>query len=63
MDRSSFNQDFVVAPSTRAKTRQPAKKGRWREIEAIQDQKRLQEELQQYGCTLDLEELAAELEL
>lgn len=63
MDRNSFNQNLVDAPSKRPKTRGAAKKGRWREIEAIQDQKRLQEELQQYGCTLDLEELAAELEL
>ncbi|MBU3823436.1 MAG: DUF3545 family protein [Candidatus Oceanisphaera merdipullorum] len=63
MERNSFNQDFVDAPVSRPKTREAAKKSRWREIEALQDQKRLQAELQQYGCTLDLEELAAELEL
>ena len=63
MERNSFNQEFVDAPVKRTKTREPAKKSRWREIEALQDHKRLQEELQQYGCTLDLEELAAKLEL
>ena len=63
MERSSFDQELVVTRSPRTKTREPAKKSKWREIEAIQDQKRLQEELQQFDCTLDLEELAAELEL
>ena len=63
MDRNSFDQDLADAPVKRPKTREAAKKSRWREIEALQDHKRLQEELQQYGCTLDLEELAAELEL
>lgn len=63
MERSSFNQELVVTESPRSKSRGPAKKSKWREIEAIQDQKRLQEELQQFDCTLDLEELAAELDL
>ena len=63
MERSSFNQELVVTESPRAKSRGAAKKSKWREIEAIQDQKRLQEELQQFDCTLDIEELAAELDL
>ncbi|GGB31778.1 hypothetical protein GCM10011502_00910 [Oceanisphaera marina] len=63
MERSSFNQELVVTESPRAKSRGSAKKSKWREIEAIQDQKRLQEELQQFDCTLDIEELAAELDL
>lgn len=56
MDRNSFNQDQVIVEPTRAKTRQPAKKSRWREIEAIQDQKRLQKELQQFDYALDFED-------
>lgn len=56
MERSSFDQESVVERSPRAKSREPAKKSRWREIEAIQDQKRLQEELQQFDCTFDFEE-------
>ncbi|MFP2770798.1 DUF3545 family protein [Oceanisphaera sp. KMM 10153] len=62
MERSSFDQEFVVERSPR-KSREPAKKRKWREIEAIQDQKRLQQELQQLDCTFELEDMAAELEL
>ncbi|GAA3706945.1 hypothetical protein GCM10022421_12600 [Oceanisphaera sediminis] len=62
MERSSFDQEFVVERSSR-KSREPAKKRKWREIEALQDQKRLQQELQQLDCTFELEDLAAELEL
>ncbi|MBR9858863.1 MAG: DUF3545 family protein [Oceanisphaera sp.] len=62
MERSSFDQEFVVERSTR-KSREPAKKRKWREIEALQDQKRLQQELQQLDCTFELEDMAAELEL
>lgn len=62
MERSSFDQEFVVERSTR-KSREPAKKRKWREIEALQDQKRLQQELQQLDCTFELEDIAAELEL
>ena len=56
MDRNSFDQDQVIVEPTRAKTRQPAKKSRWREIEAIQDQKRLQKELQQFDYAPELDE-------
>lgn len=56
MDRNSFNQDTVIVEPPRAKTRQPAKKSRWREIEAIQDQKRLEEELQDFDYSLDFDE-------
>lgn len=62
MERSSFDQEFVVERSTR-KSREPAKKRKWREIEALQDQKRLQQELQQLDCTFEFEDMAAELEL
>jgi hypothetical protein len=63
MERSSFDQEFVVERSPRSKSREPAKKRKWREIEALQDQKRLQQELQQLDCTFKLEDMAAELEL
>ncbi|WP_298718305.1 DUF3545 family protein [uncultured Oceanisphaera sp.] len=62
MERSSFDQEFVVERSSR-KSREPAKKRKWREIEALQDQKRLQQELQQLDCTFEFEDMAAELEL
>ena len=56
MDMNSFNQDFVMVEPTRTKTRQSAKKSRWREIEAIQDQKRLQKELQQFDYSSDFDD-------
>ena len=56
MDRNNFNQDYVIVEPTRTKTRQPAKKSRWREIEAIQDQKRLEEELQQFDYSTDFDD-------
>lgn len=62
MERSSFDQDFVVERAPRT-PREPAKKHKWREIEAIMDKKRLQEELQDLDCTLELEALPEELEL
>ncbi|WMC11534.1 DUF3545 family protein [Oceanimonas pelagia] len=62
MERSRFDQEFVVEKSPRA-PREPAQKRKWREIEALKDKRRLQEELQQLDCTFELDQLAEELEL
>ncbi|MDP5291606.1 DUF3545 family protein [Oceanimonas sp. CHS3-5] len=62
MERSRFDQEFVVEKPTRT-PREPAKKRKWREIEALKDKKRLREELQQLDCTFELDELIEELEL
>ena len=59
MDRSSFSQEFVVKRSPRFNAREAAKIGKWRKIEAILDQQRLQQELQQFDFSFDIEELAA----
>ncbi|WP_116472513.1 DUF3545 family protein [Zobellella maritima] len=55
MDRFSFDQEFVVERSPRSTTREPAKKRKWREIEALKDKRRLQEELQLLDCTYEYE--------
>ncbi|MCT7655697.1 DUF3545 family protein [Oceanimonas sp. NS1] len=62
MERSRFDQDFVVERSPRT-AREPAKKRKWREIEALKDKRRLQEELQQLDCTFELDAMAEELKL
>lgn len=55
MDRFSFDQEFVVERSPRSTTREPAKKRKWREIEALKDKRRLQEELRLLDCTYEYE--------
>ncbi|MGB5855895.1 MAG: DUF3545 family protein [Oceanisphaera sp.] len=50
MERSSFSQKFVVKRSPRFNAREAAKIGQWRKIEAILDEQRLQQELQQFDC-------------
>ncbi|GAA3534871.1 DUF3545 family protein [Zobellella aerophila] len=55
MDRFSFDQEFVVERSPRSTSREPAKKRKWREIEALKDKQRLREELQLLDCTYEYE--------
>lgn len=55
MDRFSFDQEFVVERSPRSTPREPAKKRKWREIEALKDKQRLREELQLLDCTFEYE--------
>ncbi|MCC4265100.1 DUF3545 family protein [Oceanimonas baumannii] len=55
MERSCFDQSFVVEKAPRA-SREPAKKRKWREIEALMDRKRLRDELQELDCTFEPEE-------
>ncbi|WP_107851110.1 DUF3545 family protein [Oceanimonas marisflavi] len=62
MERSRFDQEFVVEKSPRT-SREPAKKRKWREIEALEDKRRLQQELRQLDCTFELDEQADELRL
>ena len=62
MERSRFDQELVVEKSPRT-SREPAKKRKWREIEALKDKRRLQQELQQLDCTFEFDEQADELRL
>ncbi|PSJ46079.1 DUF3545 domain-containing protein [Zobellella endophytica] len=55
MERFSFDQDFVVERSPRSSSREPAKKRKWREIEALKDKQRLQKELQLLDCAFEFE--------
>lgn len=55
MERFSFNQEFVVERSPRSSSREPAKKRKWREIEALKDKQRLQKELQLLDCAFEFE--------
>ncbi|MGR7921797.1 DUF3545 domain-containing protein [Zobellella denitrificans] len=64
MERFSFeDQEFVVERSARGTSREPAKKRKWREIEALKDKKRLQKELQLLDCAFEYEGNLEELEL
>ncbi|WP_375055445.1 DUF3545 family protein [Zobellella sp. DQSA1] len=63
MERFSFDQEFVVERSPRSASREPAKKRKWREIEALKDKQRLQKELQLLDCAFEYEGDVEGLEL
>ncbi|PSJ45964.1 DUF3545 domain-containing protein [Zobellella taiwanensis] len=63
MERFSFDQELVVERSPRGTPREPAKKRKWREIEALKDKQRLQKELQLLDCAFEFEGRVEELEL